>query len=67
MRPFYKNLKVSDEVLVKDMNVVGIVEKLLPNPYIQFFWQYPNYLVVTKNENCEGRGVFKRSELKLIK
>ena len=63
MRPFYKNLKVGDEVLIKQNNIHATVERLLPNHYLQLPWQYPNYLVRSGNE-CE---VFKRSELKLIK
>ena len=63
MRPFYKNLKVGDKVLIKGTGKVGSVEKILPNPYIQFWWQYPNYLVEFENET----GVFKRGELTLIR
>ena len=63
MRPFYKNLKVGDKVLIKQNNIHAVVESLLRNPYLQLPWQYPNYLVRSGKE-C---AVFKRSELKLIK
>lgn len=63
IRPFYKNLKVGDRVLVKKYNQEGTVKQLLPNPLIQFLWEYPNYLVDLDDEG----DVFKRSELKLLK
>ncbi len=64
IKPFYKNLKVGDRVLIKKLNRCGDVNKILPNTFIQFPWSYPNYLVsVGLYEN----NVFKRSELKLVK
>ena len=65
MRPFYKNLKVGDKVFFTkyDKVEIGTIKQILPNPYFQFFWQYPNYLVEFENET----GVFKRGELKLIR
>lgn len=63
IKPFYKNLKVGDKVQLKGTKDIGEVKQLLPNPYLQLFWLYPNYLV-----NFTNMGdIYTRSELRLLK
>ena len=49
MRPFYKNLKVGDEVLIKQNNIHATVERLLP------IWYSPEYFsFVNASNDIEG-------------
>ena len=57
------NFEKRDKVKVKATSKIGIVQRVLYNPYLPNWLSPPNYLVRINGE--KSNRVFKKSELKL--